>query len=124
MGAKGIFSHISTPNRHLLSIGLGRWLKSHAGRLELKMSQPTEKPVKQKKSLLRNPFFWGAIVGMAILPVLRMLAMARRDAPAPLVEVETWQMRDSQNRLVSQESLNGKIVIFNLYYNSQSAFSS
>ena len=80
------------------------------------MSQPSEKPVKQNKSLLKNPFFWGAIIGMAILPVLRMLAMARRDAPAPLVEVETWQLRDSQNRLVSQESLNGKIVIFNLYY--------
>jgi cytochrome oxidase Cu insertion factor (SCO1/SenC/PrrC family) len=80
------------------------------------MSQSSIKPIKESKSLFKNPFLWGAIGGMIILPVLRMLAMARRDAPAPLVQVGPWQLNDADQTLVSQETLNGKIVVFNLYY--------
>tara|TARA_Y100001954_G_scaffold230150_1_gene277301 strand:+ start:561 stop:1211 length:651 start_codon:yes stop_codon:yes gene_type:complete len=71
---------------------------------------------KEKKSLFRNPYFWGAVAGIIILPVLRMAAMARRDAPPPLVKVADWQLPDSRGQVTSGQSLEGKLVISHLHF--------
>ena len=71
---------------------------------------------KEKKSLFRNPYLWGAIAGIIILPVLRMAAMARRDAPPPLVHIEKWQLSDSEGEVISSQSLEGKLVIAHLHF--------
>ena len=76
---------------------------------------------KKRKSLLKNPFLWGAVAGMVILPVLRMLAMARRDAPPPIVEVSNWSLFDFKGQVFSSEDLKGKLVFFNLYVENCSA---
>ena len=71
---------------------------------------------KEKKSLFRNPYFWGAIAGIIILPVLRMAAMARRDAPPPLVKIAQWQLPDLTGKVTSGQLLEGKLVIAHLYF--------
>jgi len=84
------------------------------------MSHSSTKKIK-RYSFRKNPFIWGAVAGMVILPVLRMLAMARRDAPPPIVEVSDWSLFDFERQVFMSERLKGKLVFFNLYYNNCSA---
>ena len=67
---------------------------------------------------MRNPYLWGAVAGILILPVIRMAAMARRSAPPPILGATDWSFTSVKNGSnVSNDSLRGLIVLAHLQSN-------
>jgi protein SCO1/2 len=71
-----------------------------------------------KFKILRNPFLWAFLIGIASLHLIKHLALMQRRAPAPMIEVKDWQLIDQDGKSFGKEDLRGKLVVANFFFTS------
>lgn len=70
------------------------------------------------KNLLKNPYLWGFLIGIASLHVIKHFALMRRSAPEPLVMVPDWQLVDQNGLAFGKKNLIGKLTVANFFFTS------
>ena len=70
------------------------------------------------KKIIKNPFLWAFIVGIASLHLVKELALLRRSAPEPMVFVDDWQLKDQNGDTLSKKDLQGKLIIADFFFTS------
>jgi cytochrome oxidase Cu insertion factor (SCO1/SenC/PrrC family) len=68
------------------------------------------------RSVIKNPFVWGFVIGMVALYVVRDMSNRRRGAPPPLVEVGAWKMQDHTGKTFGSEELKGKVYVASFFF--------
>jgi len=68
----------------------------------------------QAKALIKNPYLWGALIGILSLHLFRELSYFRRHAPAPLSEFSSWSMENLAGGHTASKGFLGSIVIANM----------
>ena len=68
--------------------------------------------------ILKNPFLWAFIVGIASLHLIKELALKRRSIPEPMVKVESWALTDQEGRICKKEDFSGKVIIADFFFTS------
>jgi protein SCO1 len=70
------------------------------------------------KKIIKNPFVWAFIIGIASLHIIKHFALLRRHAPEPMVEVPDWNLIDQKEQEFGQKNLLGKVVIADFFFTS------
>lgn len=70
------------------------------------------------KKIIKNPFFWAFLIGIFSLHIIKEMAMRRRHAPEPMVNVPEWSLVDQNGDRLAKKDLNGKIVVANFFFTS------
>lgn len=65
---------------------------------------------------LKNPFFWGFLIGALSLTALRPMQDMMRRAPPPLLEVGDWSLTDHQGEPFGSDELAGKVFIASFFF--------
>jgi len=67
--------------------------------------------------ILINPFFWGIVIGIISLHIMRQVSYSYRSAPPPLFKIkEEWSLIDQYGKTFSSKYLNNHVVIMNLFF--------
>ncbi len=70
------------------------------------------------KKYLKSPFLWAFLIGIVSLHLVKEMAMSRRTAPEPMVQVPDWQLIDQNGQAFGQKELKGKVVIASFFFTS------
>lgn len=70
------------------------------------------------KKIFKNPFFWGFILGIAALHIIKEMALNRRHAPDPMFMVPDWELTNQMGEPFGQKDLLGKIVVADFFFTS------
>lgn len=70
------------------------------------------------KRIIKNPFFWAFLAGIASLHIVKELALMRRSAPDAMVVVPEWSLVDQNGLAFGKSQLLGKPYIANFFFTS------
>jgi len=68
------------------------------------------------KKIIRNPYIWAFLFGIACLHWVREYSKMRLSAPAPWVIVGPWSLTDQHKQSFGSEDLAGKVVIASFFF--------
>jgi protein SCO1/2 len=68
--------------------------------------------------IIKNPFLWAFLVGIASLHIIKECALSHRGAPQPLVLVPDWSLIDQDGRPFGKKDLSGHVVIVDFFFTS------
>jgi len=70
------------------------------------------------KKIIKNPYLWAFLIGVASLHIIKYFALLRRQAPEPMVDVPDWNLIDQEGDVFGQKNLLGKVVIADFFFTS------
>lgn len=70
------------------------------------------------KKIIKNPYVWAFLIGIASLHIIKHFALLRRQAPEPMVDVPDWNLIDQHGEVFGQKNLLGKVVIADFFFTS------
>lgn len=70
------------------------------------------------KKIIKNPFLWSFLIGIASLHIVKEMAIRRRHAPAPILEIADWQLIDQDAKPLGKKELLGNIIIADFFFTS------
>lgn len=70
------------------------------------------------KKIIKNPYLWAFLIGIASLHIIKEMAMRRRHAPPPMAIVPEWQLVDQEGHPFGQKEMLGKVVVSNFFFTS------
>src|SRR5437868_575024 len=70
------------------------------------------------KKIIRNPFVWAFLIGIASLHIIKYFALLHRHAPEPMVDVPDWNLISHKDQEFGQKNLLGKVVIADFFFTS------
>ena len=86
------------------------------------MKQNRVENPKPLKALLRNPFFWGAVVGVVAIPLLRPACKSRtRRVPEPppvLGKIPDFALVDQYGKPFGSKNLKGHVTVVDFFFTS------
>lgn len=70
------------------------------------------------KKIIKSPYLWAFLIGIASLHLIKEFALMRRHAAEPLLDVPDWRLVDHNGQSFGQKDLLGKMVIANFFFTS------
>ncbi len=71
-----------------------------------------------KRPFYKSPFFWGFLIGIALLTAMRPIAMSFRSAPPPMLEIGAWSLTSQEGEPFGTRELEGKVWIASFFFTS------
>lgn len=71
-----------------------------------------------KRKLLRNPFFWGAVAGVVLIPLIRPLTRHVPDPPPVLGALPAFELVSQDGRPFGSSQLRGRVYVANFFFTS------
>lgn len=72
----------------------------------------------QIKRIIKNPFLWAFIIGIASLHLIKEMSLRNRHAPPPMVIVDDWKLTDQNGHEIKKTDLEGRVVIADFFFTS------
>lgn len=66
--------------------------------------------------VVKNPFVWAFVVGIASLHLVKEMSLARRSAPPPLLSVGEWRLTDQDAKPFGSQELAGKVYVAHFFF--------
>ena len=68
--------------------------------------------------IIKNPFLWAFLIGIASLHIIKECALMRRSAPEPMVLVPDWSLINQDGKPFGKADLLGQVVIADFFFTS------